>query len=919
MAFNPFEAFSIRSKLGKAVMAILGIVVMLTFVLSTGMTGQGNDFFDQVSRAIGGPGTGEVVAEAYGDDISEADLAEIGRQRRAANNFLAMAIESSYSAWARELDQELKGTRLEATTKSAISRFVALRTNPNTDPRAYQAFITNEQALQQISIARMLAKPDSEDKKALDAVTAILSYDFMRLRQALPPTVLPEVDQESDRGLLDFAILLKKADQLGIKLSPDGVRELVRRETGGRLSREENAAIERVLRRDSRFEGMTGEWLIDAIGNEYRARMAFDAMIGQSAANAIDRQMGRVDRGVATLGAMPGAVTPYEFWEFFKDRTSEHSYSTLEVNAESFVDQVKGQPTPRERVDLFNRHKGDVPDPARPTPGFKDPRKLKIEFTTLDATAPRVTQAIPKVQAASVVLSGLAGPMSVGGNGVTALFQAAHPGLSETLPIRETVSTRMQANLAPYRDIERWEFNPRDTSIYRPEPIVSALGVLAGGPDVATLTAATAAVHQQVHRIEMRTRIPILMQSVLTPFNPTLANAIGMPAFAYAHNPKMPPESLYMAAATEDARKQQRRNLFRADVRELEEKLRELTKDADPFALKVADKAKIEKAFADARKHLEEWLKARGLTPAGTPEPIDKFAVAGAPALKPLNDKAEPELDGTNSLADRLFRSFDGRFIGRSGQINSTQPFDPFWFPAEPAGMDSDKPTHFVWVSQDVETKVYNSLENADRLTNGEMTKRVDRAWRLERAKELAKAEADRLAEQVKGIAKAAPTNPSGVERQLKDLAAEKKLRLFEIERLAALRFQHEATQARMGGYEPPQVERKLVLYPTPDFADKLLALRKEPLGAVTVLNDAPKVRYYVAAATGRTEKTVDQFRNVFGRVTAADAIRDPLYFQNALPAERDEATQDALSRLRADAKLEEKEAFKNRSKRDAE
>ena len=46
MAFNPFEAFSIRSKLGRSVMAILGIVVMLTFVLSTGAVGSKNDFFD---------------------------------------------------------------------------------------------------------------------------------------------------------------------------------------------------------------------------------------------------------------------------------------------------------------------------------------------------------------------------------------------------------------------------------------------------------------------------------------------------------------------------------------------------------------------------------------------------------------------------------------------------------------------------------------------------------------------------------------------------------------------------------------------------------------------------------------------------------------------------------------------------------
>src|SRR5262245_35979760 len=97
MAFNPFEAFSIRSKLGRAVMAILGIVVMLTFVLSTGAVGTKNDFFDQLGAMFGGgKSRGEVVAVAYGDDIHEAELREITRQRQAANTFLVAATESAY-------------------------------------------------------------------------------------------------------------------------------------------------------------------------------------------------------------------------------------------------------------------------------------------------------------------------------------------------------------------------------------------------------------------------------------------------------------------------------------------------------------------------------------------------------------------------------------------------------------------------------------------------------------------------------------------------------------------------------------------------------------------------------------------------------------------------------------------------------
>src|SRR5262249_30137805 len=150
--------------------------------------------------------------------------------------------------------------------------------------------------------------------------------------------------------------------------------------------------------------------------------------------------------------------------------------------------------------------------------------------------AERVTKAIPQVQAASVFLCASAGVMSH--DPASALLSASQPGLAETLPIKDAVSQRLEANLRPYTNIEKWEFDPRDTSIFRPQPIVSALGLLAGGPDLTNFVAAAAAVHQHAEIADHRTRVPFLLQQVLTPFNPTLGNAIGLPALALAHAPK---------------------------------------------------------------------------------------------------------------------------------------------------------------------------------------------------------------------------------------------------------------------------------------------------------------------------------------------------------------------------------------------
>src|SRR5262245_4253883 len=933
MAFNPFEAFSIRSKLGRSVMAVLGIVVMLTFVLSTGAVGTRNDFFDQIGHMFSSKGRGQVLATGYGDDIHDTDLGEISRQRRAANMYLLAAIESAYGEWARELQRDLDANRFTPETKNALAQFVGLRANPNADPRAYQAFLNNPQSMQRILIAQIMAKPESEDKKALEAATAIIGHDMFRGGPQAPP-VLPDLGEERGRDMVAFALVLKKADKLGIRYSADAVRELVQRETGGRLARDENARIERDLRQGRQGEGMTGDWLLEAIGNEYRARAALTALQGQSAiAMAVREQRnfyltqlfrfpapGRPLGDTEIASAPPGGLTPYEFYEFYKDRCSEHNYSLIEVRAENFLDQVTGEPTPRERAELFNKYRGELPDPAKPTPGFKEPRKVKVEYVALDAKADRVTKAIPAVRAASLFLSATGGALS--GDRTTAAVQTAHPAdthpaIGTELVIRQAVREKQSEALTPFQNIYWWEFEPRDTSIYRPQPIVSALGVLAGGPDVATFTAAVAAVRQQVQVIELRARIPFLLQPVFTPFNPTMGNALGMPAFAYALAPKAPPDGLYLATATEAHRKEQRRMLFQADVDQLETKLRELGRDANPFLPKL-DKEQAPKAREAAKKHLTDWLKERGLTPAGNKESRDQYALVTDSDLKPLNDKAPPDPDGTNSLGKQLYES-DERMGGRSGNPRYfIQPFQPFWFPANPVGDDLDKPSFFAWLTDETAATTYVSLATADKLTSGEMTKRVDRAWKMEKARDKARAEIERLAEQVKVIGKSAATDPGGVDKQLRDLAEQQKARKFEIERLALLQFQHGATQAQQG-YQRAKIDKSQVLYPTDGFADRLLELRKEPVGAVTILSDAPRTRFYVACETGRTEKTVDQFRDVFTKATAVGPANNPLYNQYALPEERGQAVTEVLARLRAEAGLEEKDALKNREKREAE
>ena len=75
---------------------------------------------------------------------------------------------------------------------------------------------------------------------------------------------------------------------------------------------------------------------------------------------------------------------------------------------------------------------------------------------------------------------------------------------------------------------------------------------------------------------------------------------------------------------------------------------------------------------------------------------------------------------------------------------------------------------------------------------------------------------------------------------------------------------------------------------------------------------DSPRTHYYVACVVDRLDKKIEEFRDsVFTKSTATGPAQNPLYMQYALPEERGKAMEDVRTRLRADAKLEEKDAFK--------
>src|SRR5262249_7183911 len=78
------------------------------------------------------------------------------------------------------------------------------------------------------------------------------------------------------------------------------------------------------------------------------------------------------------LGTGYGA--PYDYYRYYKDQTSPTDFGMIGVPVENYLSKVQGSPTEAELRTLFNDHKKDEPDPRQTRPGFKEPRKLKLEW-----------------------------------------------------------------------------------------------------------------------------------------------------------------------------------------------------------------------------------------------------------------------------------------------------------------------------------------------------------------------------------------------------------------------------------------------------------------------------------------------------------------------------------------------------------
>jgi hypothetical protein len=847
MAFNPFHSFR---KYKKTMFAVLTIICMFVFILSSGLGG-GADLFNR--RIFGGSRYPE-VARLDGRKIDVEELKQVRNRRRMANEFMSMLITQSQSKTMADVQAKL----------DSFPPFVRSQVEQIIQGRLFMQFG------QQYLYRYLGSIPTSV--RALDAGAEMLERDkkpseaelVRRLRRLL---IQDQGRREyfgelyfggtirSGQDLLDFLVWKWAADQRNIQLSTEAVQRMMRDEVGSEDADEAAAAVVKyILGRD---KGLSASALLDALGDEFRVRLAKTALIGET------------PKMPATIG---GYVTPYEFFKFFRDVRTTIRVSMLPVSADAFLDKVTEKPT--------KKHRNEEWAPDKEQPGFKEGKKVKIEWVGMKAEPPLIKKAAledaaKKTALANAISKAIMAPPAdnfAGVLGRTGAFAIVEdPKLLDKRTDRE-----YEMYLAREKSGSNWVYSAliffglHDRSVYQPHVIAAGIADLLGSSGTGgTLLSPTMTLGSQSVFQEMRERVRFGM----LPFALGGQSVPQMLGVSDMMIPQPLPKKAVQSRLNEEVTSAIVTDFFRSELEQFQKTFADKAKDIKKPGTKL-----------ELEDHADEFVEKYGLAQGASKGFHDRYTLIDDPGLKPLKDKYLKN----RATTDPKGMDFGTPFFNddeRFGNTNSS--YRPQWFQGEPtAGFTKPEEEFFLaWKTEELEAKVRTFEEaKAD----------VEKAWKRMKARELASKAAEDLQKQVrdKAVKNLATLN---------DFAAQNKITPVEVGPFA---LRNETPTGRSTMYRFPEVTRDKVTFPTPEFAMKLMDLRDKPIGDTMVLPDQPKDNYYVAVLTEHTEPTDLAFQMVYAR-SGPDAIlgSDPLLSE--FEAERRIKTrEDIIKQLRVDAKL---------------
>ena len=396
MAFHPFKHFR---KHQKAYLAGLTILTMIIFVFSFGAA----DPFQRAMHWIGLTAHhGERVVELYGKTIRTDDLEKLRWERQLASEFL---VSGSVMEPGAHLGTPLEKAFFDIQTKFGPKKGKADLPTPmqNTLQQVYTALLFSrfsppDSRLQPLQkqlreVQKQLSFPEAQNNaeqyRALDTLATILAFHAWAADPQRQPNDSYFGGSLRPSDLLDFLIWKHEADRLGIVLTQADVYREVNRAWGNGDYLQPDSKLESsdwvtfFFRNNQKIhKSLTSRDLLHALTDEFRVAMAKEAVLGVGSGVRSYRQE------ADGIHYSPSVATPDEFYRYFLEQRTTLSVSMLPIAVKSFVDKVQASPTETDLRNLYQRYKNDEPSPTRRQPGFKEPRRIKLEYLSYRPEGP---------------------------------------------------------------------------------------------------------------------------------------------------------------------------------------------------------------------------------------------------------------------------------------------------------------------------------------------------------------------------------------------------------------------------------------------------------------------------------------------------------------------------------------------------
>lgn len=841
MAFNPFTSFR---RYQKAIFATMAIVCMLLFVVSSGGAGADllNQFTDWFSRGRGG--SGDAAASIDGRKIGQEDVANVIQQRKLASTYMEsvteLAHQQAFSSIYRQRDDA------NPELQRVITEYAQLEVLKRQLPPEYilNGLARLAQQLRQVRLTLSIGDTPNKQKQTalVDSLQVLVDRDINRITRAYyqPRDGFFGGNLDKTDEALDFMLWKDQADKLGIHMMKEDVGNAIAAETmNQKLTPDTQKALDQGLRQ--KFRGYSVKALHQALAEEFRVRAAKHALMGGG------------------IAAAAPAATPDEMFNWYKDVRTDVRAGLIEVPVSKFVDKVTEQPTDAQLRELFDKRRNEEFDPRLEYPGFKEPRKVKVDWLALPSDAPFYV----KATALAPVFSALSqfGSVAISGDGTAglplSLLLAARQAIPD-LPMEQLYREYVQNEASWTSPIA---FGPRsgvhDSSVARPINIAAMIGAgVAGGLTKAGPLAAPLALEGRAIVTENIDRARIGATAILSAATDPAPLAID--ALLSALIPPAPKEEALRGILAQRYRERMTDGLAKAD--------------RDWFVTEVSKRSK-EQNRVNVEAFVNDFIHTRQLRRGGMAEPNDRHSLSDDPGLAELR-----------SAFEKMYRTKDP-----TGEQFASRLVD---------GMGQEKPQLFHMMMVDGAPVSYLHWRTEDReprsVSFEQAKPNVEAAWKYDKARPLAKAEAERLATEAK----------NKTEMELRDLAAKNSPRgLIELPPMARLNPSRSFGSGGSPRYDPPAIPQDKIKY-SGTLVNSIIDLRKENAGATTVAPDFARNNYYVAALMSKEEPTADAFRIAYKGSMGPTNFRDNLfdYFRNDRAIKyRDDLTKQ----LRTDARLE--------------